>query len=235
MENNFHKEIEGELKKHAGHGTTHSDNPNYHGSSHFSYHTSNPVKRKIAKEFLRKHKNLSQKEFVDLLNALYKARSHDEKHVAGMLLGYAKPYRKNILPKATNEWLTHLEGWAEIDSLCQSNFTADEMLSSWKEWKQLLVSFSKSKNISKRRASLVLLTGLVTKSDDAKLTRLAFQNIEQLKNEENILITKAISWLLRSLTVKHKKEVTVYLRQNEVSLPRVAVWETKRKLLTGRK
>jgi 3-methyladenine DNA glycosylase AlkD len=235
MPKSLHREIVSELEKRAGRGTKHSNNPNYHGSAHVSYHLSSPVKRKIAKEFLARHKNLFQKEFTELVYSLYKAESLDEKHIAGILLGYAKSHRMNISPRAVNSWLNHLQGWAEIDSLCQSNFTAEEMLSHWKEWKPLLGGFSKDKNISKRRASLVFLTGPVRKSDDERLSALAFQNIERLKSEKSILVTKAISWLLRNLIAKHKKEVVAYLNQNSGSLPRAAVRETMRKLLTGRK
>jgi 3-methyladenine DNA glycosylase AlkD len=235
MPKSLHREIVSELEKHAGQGTKHSNNPKYHGSAHFSYHISSPVKRKMAKELLAKHKPLFQKEFTELVDSLYKARSLDEKHIAGMLLGYAKSHRWNISPRVVNSWLDHLEGWAEIDSLCQSNFTAEDMLSHWKGWKPLLTGFSKDKNVNKRRASLVFLTGPVRKSDDERLSAVAFQNIERLKSEKHILITKAISWLLRSLTTKHKEEVAEYLNQNGDSLPRAAVWETKRKLLTGRK
>jgi 3-methyladenine DNA glycosylase AlkD len=235
MAKGFHREIVSKLKKHAGRGTKHSDNPGYHGSTHFSYHISTPVKRKIVREFLARHKDISQKEFTELADSLYKAGSLDEKHIAGMLLGCAKSHRGNISPRAADSWLNHLEGWAEIDSLCQSNFTAEEMLSRWKEWKALLAGFSKNRNISKRRASLVFLTGPVKKSDDERLSTVAFQNVERLKGEKDILITKAISWLLRNLMARHKKEVVAYLDRNGDSLPSVAVREAKRKLLTGRK
>jgi 3-methyladenine DNA glycosylase AlkD len=235
MAKDLHREIVLELEKRAGRGTRHSDNPGYDGSTHFSYHISVPVKRKIAREFLSRHKDLFQKEFTELVDSLYKATSIDEKHMAGLLLGYAKSHRRNIPPRAVNSWLDHLEGWAEIDSLCQSNFTAEEMLSHWKEWKPLLAGFSKHKNVGKRRASLVFLTGPVRKSDDKRLSALAFQNIERSKSEKNILITKAVSWLLRNLIAQHREEVAAYLQQKGDSLPRVAVLETKRKLLTGRK
>ena len=95
--------------------------------------------------------------------------------------------------------------------------------------------FSMDKNIHKRRASLVLLTFPVRKSQDKRLSDLAFTNIEKLKNENDILITKAISWLLRSLIANHRKEVEIYIDKNINSLPKIAIRETKRKLTTGRK
>ncbi|MDP2951009.1 MAG: DNA alkylation repair protein, partial [bacterium] len=64
---------------------------------------------------------------------------------------------------------------------------------------------------------------------------LAFENIEKLKPEKDILITKAISWLLRNLIKYHKKEVADYLKKNKNSLPKIAVRETEKKIKTGKK
>lgn len=235
MIKDFHGEILSELEKHSGHGTKHSGNAAYLGNTHFSYHISNPVRRDIAKAFLKTHKDISFKEFAQLLDALFKGKSHDEKSIAAMLLEYSKVHRKNVAPRRLDAWLDHLIGWAEVDSLCQSNFTADEMLSRWNVWKATLVAFSKDKNVHKRRASLVLLTGPVAHSSDPRLSKIAFENIGRLKSEKGILITKAISWLLRSLIRYRKKEVATYLKKNVDGLPKIAIRETRRKLLTGKK
>jgi 3-methyladenine DNA glycosylase AlkD len=72
-------------------------------------------------------------------------------------------------------------------------------------------------------------------SDDARLSDLSFALIERLKGERDILITKAVSWLLRNLTLRHKQEVAAYLKANGASLPPIAVRETTRKLKTGTK
>ncbi len=231
----LHEEIHSKFEQHSGRGTEHSWNSNYLGHSHFTYHISIPIKRKIAKEFVKKNKDISIKEFKSLLDTLYSSTSYDEKSFASMLLEYMKDMRKSIQPKALDSWLNHLHGWAEVDSLCQSNFKVEEILENWDTWKKLITDFSTSKNISKRRASLVLLTGVTSQSNDQRLFDLALQNIEKLKTEKDILITKAISWLLRSMVKNHKKAVALYLQQNRDSLPKIAVRETERKILTGRK
>jgi len=121
-----------------------------------------------------------------------------------------------------------------VDSLCQSVFTAEDMSVSWNEWQRTLTSFSKNKNTNKRRASLVLLTAPVRQSNDERFPRLAFRIIERLKSEKEILITKAVSWLLREMIKNHKDKAAVYLQKNKESLPKIAVRETTRKLKTGR-
>ena len=125
--------------------------------------------------------------------------------------------------------------WAENDVLCQSNFTAENILNRWSDWKKWLKEFNKSPNINKRRASLVLLTKSLRQSDDPRLSKLAFENVENLKGEKDILITKAVSWILRSLVTFHKTELLEYLDKNKESLPKIAYREALSKALTGRK
>ena len=53
--------------------------------------------------------------------------------------------------------------------------------------------------------------------------------------EKEVLITKAVSWLLRSMIKYYRNEVTDYLNENKESLPKIAVREVSIKLETGRK
>jgi len=102
-------------------------------------------------------------------------------------------------------------------------------------WESFIKKLSRDANINKRRAALVFLVGPVTYSSDKKLSKLAFSMIEALKHEKPILITKAISWLLRSLVKHHKEEVLAYVTRNAWSLPKIAVRETLVKIRTGKK
>jgi 3-methyladenine DNA glycosylase AlkD len=235
MAKDLRAEILFQLKKHSGRGTKHSGDAAYLGNAHFSYHISTPVKRNIAKTFVKTRGEISPAEFLRLLDGLFRGKSYDEKAIAAELLGFSPIHRKHVTPRHLDSWLDHLVGWAEVDSLCYSNFTPEEMLSQWKAWKAMLVAFSKDKNVHKRRASLVLLARAVSHSPDPQLSKIAFENIDRLKSEKDILITKAISWLLRSLIRHHKKEVAAYVETNAATLPKIAIRETRRKLLTGRK
>ena len=59
--------------------------------------------------------------------------------------------------------------------------------------------------------------------------------LSQLKGDKDILITKAISWLLRDLIKHHREQVVYYLDKNSDNLPKIAIRETKNKLITGKK
>ena len=230
-----HREILKKIQKQERKGTSHSDNDSYIRSGHQYYDVSVPTRRAIAKDWLRANKNISKKEFLAVLDSLYKGDSHEEKTIASQLLGYSREIREGISLKKLESWLDQLVGWAEIDSLCQNNFTADEMLGRWSEWETLIRKLAKSKNINKRRAALVLLTGPVQYSPDKRIANLSFEILDALKHEKDILITKAVSWLLRSVVTNHKPEVSQYIEENKDTLPKVALRETIRKIRTGKK
>jgi 3-methyladenine DNA glycosylase AlkD len=210
------------------------ENDSYGGSGHPFYNASVPARRDIAKRWLAAHKAETDL-ILATAESLFAGPSHEEKTVAEMLIALNRPARERVRPKDIERWLGLLNGWAEVDGLCQNVFQHSEMLAAWPAWEKLIQRLAKSKDINKRRASLVLLTRPVHASDDPRFAAIAFAMIERLKGERDIMITKAISWLLRSLTTKHTPEVRRYLKQAGDSLPKVAVRETRTKLTTGTK
>jgi len=207
----------------------------YIGTNKACYVLGADTEKRIIKEWIRRHSDLSISQHIELLSLLYQGESINEISMAGELLESLPELRKSVDPRNIDVWLSRLHGWAEVDSLCQSKFSATELLSKWKEWKSLLTKLASDSNVHKRRASLVLLTKPVRESEDSRLADLAFTNIDRLKSERDILITKAISWLLRDLIKHNRQKAERYLEKNEDALPRVAVRECRMKLLTGRK
>lgn len=232
--NPLHKEILVQIQQHAGKPTHHTFLDGYLGNSHPRYPISIPALRTIAREWMKAHRELSVSKFGALLSSLIKGKSSTEKCMVGILLDYSTPDQRTFDPKLFNTWLNYVEGWAEVDSLCTGRYSDSEIPGQWKVWKPQLIQFSKSKNIHKRRASLVLLCSPLRKSDDHRLVSMALQNVGQLKNEKEILITKAISWVLRSMVKHNRAAVEKFLKEGS-GLPAIAVRETKRVLETGRK
>lgn len=203
-------------------------NKPYHG---FTSKQLSDLSKRIYKE-----NNLSPDQIVELLNSLYQnGVSYTEIVLGPMILSLSSETLKNFDPKNLDLWLNYTCGWAENDVLCQSNFSAENILNRWTDWKKWLKEFNKSSNINKRRASLVLLTKALRQSNDSHLSKLALENIENLKGEKDILITKAVSWLLRSLVTFHKTELLEYLDKNKESLPKIAYREALSKAITGKK
>lgn len=231
----FHEELLEGIKKVAMKPRQTSEDVNYLGTKHFHYGLSVPQKREIVKHCAKKHPNLKLDEFVALLISLSAGNSYEEKTMVGSLLGCYPKLRKQINLEIFDELLEDRLGWAEVDSLCQSTFAVEEVLSKWDKWERMISKLNHNKNPHKKRASLVLLTRPVRGTNDRKLSNLAFHCLDSLKMEKDILITKAVSWLLRNMIKNFRTEVAEYLNQNSNMLPKIVVREVKNKLSTGKK
>ena len=230
-----HAQLFAQLQKHQRRRKHSQANDSYLSSGHHYYDVSVPERRRMAKEWVKQNKAIPHIEFAAVLDSLVRGKSHEEKTIACILLAYHQSGRREIEVKRLDGWLDHLVGWAEVDSLCAGVYPAEEILSDWKSWQAFIRRLARDKNINKRRAALVFLTGPARVSPDERIASLAFEVVDRLKGEREIIITKAISWLLRNLAQNHKIEVAQYIEKNRASLPSIAVRETTRKIKTGRK
>lgn len=230
-----HKELLQLIEQASGTPTKHTFLDNYLGNANPRYSINMPTLRSIARAWMKECRDLSASQLAALLTSLVQGKSSTEKMMVGVLLDCSTLAQRKFKPQLFDKWLNHLTGWAEVDGACTGKYSRTEIPAQWKEWSKLLVKFSKSKNINKRRASIVFLCAPSRYAADPQLAALAFKNIDMLKHEKDVLITKAISWVLRSMIKQYKAKVAAYVEKNKSSLPAIAVRETFVKLKTGRK
>lgn len=235
--NNLHLRIFGDLKSLV----TKNDQKlsawvqHYLGSDKPTLLIKNDLIHKMAKDIVKNDIH-SHEDLINLLDSMYSHGTYvEELTLAASIFGQSKKLRDNFDLKNLDNWLSHCRGWVQVDSLCQNNFTAQEVLDNWSKWQSFLLRLSDNKNINKRRASLVLLCKSLRLSDDKRLFNFGIEIVEKLKWEKEVLITKAISWILRSMVKNFPDEVGEYLDKNQITLPRIAYRETLKKLTTGRK
>jgi 3-methyladenine DNA glycosylase AlkD len=207
----------------------------YGGSGHLFYRIPVPERRAMARAWLAAHKSWTPDQIIPVIESLLAGESHEEKTMATLLLRYGARLRGGLDPNHLHRWLGQLNGWAEVDSLCQNLFAAEEMLADWPAWRALLDQLATDGDINRRRAALVLLTGPTHYSPDPRFRDQALITIDRLKAERDILITKAVSWLMRSMVTRHRAVVERLLAEDADLLPKVAVRETRIKLATGTK
>ena len=207
----------------------------YTGSGHPFYGVSVPERRRIAKRWIATHRDASIASVLGVVDALVGGESHEEKTLAAILLAAHRSTRRSVGPPEFDRWLDHVAGWAEVDTFCQNVIPAEQMLDEWERWRPFIDQLSIDSNINKRRAALVLLTGPAAHSSDPRLAAQAVATMDRLIDERDILITKAVSWLLRSMITHHRQTVIDYLTNNDARLPRIALRETRTKLTTGTK
>jgi 3-methyladenine DNA glycosylase AlkD len=230
-----HKEILKEIVNKSGKPTQHTFLASYLGNDHPRYPVSSPVLRKIAKEWATRNSAMPVNELRDVVSSLIHGKSFTEKCIAGILLGYVKPDQRKFDISIFDVWLGELQGWAEVDALCTGKFSLIEIPNNFNKWNRLLRKLSKDQQIEKRRASLVFFCSPISHCPEEELADAALSIVDSLKHEKEILITKAISWLLRSMIRHHRPKVEHYISVNRDFLPAIAVRETMIKLKTGKK
>jgi 3-methyladenine DNA glycosylase AlkD len=211
------------------------NNDSYGGSGRPFFGITAPVRRDLARRWAASYRDAPASEVLAVVESLSEGETHEERTQGALLLAAHAGARRATRPEDVERWAGRLNGWAEIDCLCQNLFAWTDMAAEWPAWRAMIVRLRQSDNINKRRAAMVLLNGPVKASDDPRPRDLAFELLDVLKNERHILITKAVSWLLRSLTTRHREAVAAYLERNAAVLPAIALRETRTKLATGTK
>ena len=204
----------------------------YSGSPRKQYGIRAPEMRRYVKDWIKAHPDLGYREWTDMLDALYGGDSLDERIVAGIFFSQCHEFRRRLPFKHFEFWSNHLEGWAVVDSTCQSSFRPKDLFLQWDEWQAFLQMLVLDNNINKRRASIVILVKPLRDSDDTRLLELALKNVLKLAPEKDRLITKAVSWVLRAATKHHRVAIAEFLDENEGILPAIALRETRKKLET---
>jgi DNA alkylation repair enzyme len=110
-----HRALLAGLKAHRRNRVHSQANDSYVGSGHIYYDVSVPVRRTLAKNWLKENRGIEDAEFLAVVGSLFGGESHEEKTLASILLASHPSGRKAVGPKQLNAWLDELVGWAEID------------------------------------------------------------------------------------------------------------------------
>lgn len=205
------------------------------GTDHLVYGIRLPDLRAFLDTWAKKNASLTWEAWLAVVEALYHGLSCEEKMSAGILLALYPKYRRQLSLDRLYHWLGELHGWKEIDYTCQSVFTADDLFSDWAAWAAFLRRLAADEHISRRRAALVLLVKPIRDNPDERLLKIALENIATLQAERDILITKAVSWLLRETSKHHAAAVQDYIGIHATNLPKATLREVQNKVLTGKK
>ena len=155
--------------------------------------------RTLAKTTAQANKSWPAADWLALLDLLYAGDLFEQRSLAGHLLGVLHTLRRTLELARLRTWLAGQVGWAEVDTTCQSAWTDKEVLARWVEWEPFLDDLNQAAEISLRRASLVLLVAPLRHNADPRLTQRALVNARRVQHERDAMITKAVSWVLRSM------------------------------------
>ena len=191
-----------------------------------------PILRKIAKDWLRKNKDISDKEFLTLIQTLWKQPIFELRSLAQELLMAQRKFLKKFDWKIGESWLNDVDNWGHCDILSTQILG---FLVLWdKSHLKSLKSYLKKPGRWYRRAGIVSLIQLIRKKEIKAGEVLSM--IDEIKRDKDPMIQKAISWVLREMIrAGEKKEVERYLRQNRKLFASYVIREVNNKLRTGLK
>lgn len=153
-------------------------------------------------------KDLSPSEVLTLAEELYRTNISEPVHVANYILTIRPDAfnTKNII--VLDRYLNHLDSWGEIDDFCVH--VLPPLLHTYPtQTLSLLARWNKSKNLWKRRASVVAFTRSIGQS--GAFVDEALKLCDNLIHDEEDLVLKGVGWALKDNLEAHKTKVMAYI------------------------
>ncbi|MBI1971630.1 MAG: DNA alkylation repair protein [Candidatus Wildermuthbacteria bacterium] len=177
-----------------------------------SYGLTTPVVRMLLKQRKKDIQALNCKEALVLARKFF--NSHIEEHaLAG---NYTLQLKTDCITPTQYDYLDrlldHFRSWSAIDGFCVGGGKVlQPLLSKYpKETLALLRKWNKSKNMWKRRASVVAFTRKVGES--GRFIKEALELCENLIWAKEDLVRKAVGWCLKDVMRGDKKRVLAYVK-----------------------
>ena len=174
------------------------------------YGIKTPELRRMMRDYREKIKGLGLKQRKELSLKLYKSSYSEDALFANYILSESLD---EFTPKDfsyLNKALACFSGWGATDDFCTR--VLQPLLEKYpKQVLSLLKKWNKSKNIWKRRASVVAFTRSIGES--GKYTNECLQMCENLLFAREDLIQKGVGWALKDCMRGSKKKVFSYIKK----------------------
>ncbi len=203
-------------------------------TKHKLYGVRIPKLRQIAKDWYKQNKDLNLKSFIELFSVLWKDKSREERTIAIELLNFYKEHIPNISKQSINDWIKSLDNWEETDGFALY-LVGRWMLSDMDKLQGYLWELIEDENVWLRRVAVVATIEFNDWKNDKANPELTFKLIDVVKEDKHPMITKAVSWAIRTLIKEHKDEVATYMEKNSSVLAKHVVREVNNKLTSGLK
>jgi len=181
-----------------------------------------PVQREVIKKLFHALNFESQKQWESLVWDIWKnARYREERYAAISLCSHksARKFQNIKAMKLYEKMIVDGAWWDYVDSL---NGRVDEIHRAFpREVKNLMLQWSRSPSIWKRRVSIICQLKLGKEID----LNLLYRCIENNLGTKEFFINKAIGWALRSHAWADPKEVRSYVKKNKDRLHPLSIRE----------
>jgi 3-methyladenine DNA glycosylase AlkD len=209
----LYKAVVSDLQKHADKEGAEIAKRYHKYAGYQSYGMYMPVFRGVLKSHKKEIQELSCKEALAFARKFHKSRMEEEK-LAG---NYVLQLHNTCFTPANFDYLDETmdcaNSWSMVDDLCvEGGKVIAPLLQKYpEETLKLLRKWNKSKNMWKRRASVVPFTRKIGES--GKFTDEALELCENLIWDKEDLVRKAVGWCLKDTMRGDKKRVPAYVKE----------------------
>lgn len=191
-----------------------------------------PIKRKIAREWLEENREMIEVDFLTLLNTLLQQPISEMRGLALELLWSNKKVLKDFDWQVAEKWLSDIDNWGHCDFLSCNIFGF--LVKQDQTHLKKLKSYLKKPGKWFQRAGIISTLQLIRAKEIDSEEVLAM--INQIIDNQDPMIQKAISWVLRELVrAGYSREVEEYITKNQTRLAKYVTREVNNKLRTGLK
>jgi 3-methyladenine DNA glycosylase AlkD len=192
-----------------------------------------PDLRKITRAWYREHQQMSREDLLALVEILWNDESHETRQIVTYLFEHYKTITPTLTKSHFEHWRRGLDNWVITDNLgwLLGLWVLAEADSRLDYLEELITD----EDVWSRRLPLVAAVRINRGETDFTAPDLTLQLVDQVREERHPMMTKAVSWVLREMSKRHREQVSVYLAKNKEALAGHVVREVNNKLQTGLK
>lgn len=211
--NALYATIVSDLKKHTDKEGAEIAKRYHRYDGYESYGLLTPVLRSLLKQYKKDVQGLNCKDTLALAQKFYSSHIEEQvlagNYVLQLNIDCLTPSNFGYLDKA----LDHFRSWSQIDDFCvEGGKVLHPLLLKYpKETLALLRKWNTSKNMWKRRASVVPFTRKVGES--GVFTNEGLELCENLVWDKEDLVQKAVGWALKDMMRGNKQKVLDYVKK----------------------
>jgi len=186
----------------------------YHKHKNYiSLGVSSPDFKLLMKAYKKQFQELGVKEALDLAQLFYRSDIEDEVYVGNFITAlHAKSISASRIA-FFDDALDHFHTWGTIDDFCVHTLAV--LLNRFPQQTiRLLRKWNCSKNLWKRRASVVVFTRKIGES--GRFTDEAIQLCNTLVGDTEDLVRKGVGWALKDAMRGNKQKVLPYVKELRV-------------------
>ncbi|MFC7321384.1 DNA alkylation repair protein [Halobacillus campisalis] len=171
-----------------------------------------PERNKVFREVYNRYPNLTYGEIVEAAYLLFEKDERECQYAALSLLSKAS-LSPPVSSIAVYKDLLSIKPWWDTVDMISSNLCGDYFLYHRENLWPIIEKWSFSENMWVRRASIISQLRFKQQTD----YELLFQTIDQLKEEKEFFIEKAIGWALREYSKTNPKLVINFIQTQNLS------------------